>query len=76
MQTAQSFSYDLLMRAYRTLLAEQEAGEMPVVTDDAGIVEFALGQQVYLLPGSSRNIKITTPEDLLLAELLLNSARH
>ncbi len=76
MQTPQSFSYDLLMRAYRTLLAEQEAGEMPVVTDDAGIVEFALGQQVYLLPGSSRNIKITTPEDLLLAELLLNSARH
>lgn len=76
MQTPQSFSYDLLMRAYRNLLAEQKAGEMPVVTDDAGIVEFALGQQVYLLPGSSRNIKITTPEDLLLAELLLKSTRH
>ncbi|MCH5333238.1 MAG: 2-C-methyl-D-erythritol 4-phosphate cytidylyltransferase [Agathobacter sp.] len=76
MQTPQSFSYDLLMGAYRALLAELETGGMPVVTDDAGVVERALGQRIYLLPGSSQNIKITTPEDLMLAELLLKSVRH
>jgi 2-C-methyl-D-erythritol 4-phosphate cytidylyltransferase len=39
-------------------------------TDDARVVE-ALGIQINLVEGSYENIKITTPEDLLLAEVLM-----
>jgi len=60
-QTPQVFRYDLLKRAYRRLKEE--------VTDDAAAVE-QLGQSVMLYPGSYDNIKITTREDLILAEIL------
>jgi 2-C-methyl-D-erythritol 4-phosphate cytidylyltransferase len=41
-----------------------------VGTDDASLVE-RLGVKVHILPGSYTNIKITTPEDLILANLFL-----
>ena len=63
-QTPQTFRYDLLMEAHRR--AEGEA------TDDAALVE-ALGVKVRLFEGSRRNIKVTTPEDLALAEALLKA---
>ncbi|MDO8614422.1 MAG: 2-C-methyl-D-erythritol 4-phosphate cytidylyltransferase [Dehalococcoidia bacterium] len=63
-QTPQVFRYDLLMRAHREVTQE--------VTDDAAMVE-ALGVPVKLFPGSRRNIKVTTPEDLALAAALLAS---
>jgi 2-C-methyl-D-erythritol 4-phosphate cytidylyltransferase len=40
------------------------------VTDDAMLVE-AMGVDVYVVKGSARSLKITTPTDLLLAEALL-----
>jgi 2-C-methyl-D-erythritol 4-phosphate cytidylyltransferase len=43
-------------------------------TDDAALVE-AMGVTVRLVPDSSRNIKITTPEDLALAEMLAGEVR-
>ena len=43
-------------------------------SDDAALVE-AMGITVRLVPDSSRNIKVTTPEDLALAELLAGAAR-
>jgi 2-C-methyl-D-erythritol 4-phosphate cytidylyltransferase len=43
-------------------------------TDDAALVE-ALGIPVRLVPDSSRNLKITTPDDLALAELLAGDER-
>ena len=43
-------------------------------TDDAALVE-AMGVPVRLVPDSNRNIKITTPEDLALAELLAGASR-
>lgn len=43
-------------------------------TDDAALVE-AMGVTVRLVPDSSRNIKVTTPEDLALAEMLAEAAR-
>jgi 2-C-methyl-D-erythritol 4-phosphate cytidylyltransferase len=43
-------------------------------TDDAALVE-AMGITVRLVADSSRNIKITTPEDLALAELLAGAER-
>lgn len=61
-QTPQCFRVDLLRRAHATVTAD--------VTDDAAMVE-ALGEPVWLYPGSRRNLKITTPEDLLVAEALL-----
>jgi 2-C-methyl-D-erythritol 4-phosphate cytidylyltransferase len=61
-QTPQAFRYDLLARAHREVTAD--------VTDDASMVE-ALGGPVRIVEGDRRNIKITTPEDLALAEALL-----
>ena len=60
-QTPQVFQYDLLVKAYREATAE--------VTDDAQIVELS-GGKVKLYMGSYDNIKITTPADLAIAEVL------
>lgn len=64
-QTPQAFRTDLIKEAYQKAKEEGYFG-----TDDATLVE-RLGRKVHLLPGLSTNIKITTLEDLLLAELLL-----
>ena len=61
-QTPQVFRYDLIMDAYRQ--ADDE------VTDDAALVE-KLGHKVEVYMGSYHNIKVTTPEDLAVAEVLL-----
>ena len=60
-QTPQVFRFDIITEAYR-----QAKGE---VTDDASLVE-QLGYQVKLYPGASSNIKVTTPDDLALAQVL------
>lgn len=61
-QTPQIFELGLLRRAYAY------AGKHPLaVTDDASLVE-ALGHPVAIAEGDYENIKITTPEDLLLAD--------
>ena len=65
-QTPQVFDAALLRGA---LQAAVTAGEE--ITDDCSAVE-RLGKGVYLTDGSYENIKITTPEDLILAEELLN----
>ncbi|WP_207713022.1 2-C-methyl-D-erythritol 4-phosphate cytidylyltransferase [Desulfofundulus sp. TPOSR] len=64
-QTPQGFKCSLLREAHRRAEAEKISA-----TDDASLVE-ALGHRVKLVPGSYRNIKITTPEDLAVAEALL-----
>lgn len=62
MQTPQTFEIDLLRRAY--------AGpELATFTDDATVVDDLC--RVQLVEGDYRNLKITTPEDLLIAEALL-----
>lgn len=66
-QTPQSFSYPLIRDAYEKVLAREDCA----VTDDAMVLEQATGQQVMVIEGSYRNIKITTPEDLLVAEAYL-----
>jgi 2-C-methyl-D-erythritol 4-phosphate cytidylyltransferase len=62
-QTPQAFGADVLRRAH----AQAGVGE---ATDDAALVE-ALGATVRVVPGDPRNLKITTPADLGLAEHLL-----
>lgn len=62
-QTPQVFRYDLLLRAHREITAD--------VTDDAAMVEM-LGLPVRTYEGRTRNIKITTPDDMALAEAYLH----
>ncbi len=61
-QTPQAFPRQVLVRAHA-----QQATHNVTVTDDAMLVEL-LGERVELLPGSPRNLKITTADDLELAE--------
>jgi 2-C-methyl-D-erythritol 4-phosphate cytidylyltransferase len=61
-QTPQVFLFDIIARAYQ-MMDEK-------VTDDASLVE-ALGYKVRVYMGSYENIKVTTPEDLALAEFIL-----
>ncbi len=63
-QTPQVFKYSLIMEAYKK--AEEDGVQ---ATDDAGLVE-RLPHPVKIVEGSSFNIKITTPEDLILAEAI------
>jgi len=65
--TPQCFRYDLLRKAY-----EQADVNDPALTDESALVE-RIGARVTTVTGNASNIKITTPEDLLLAEALLNS---
>ncbi|MFC2005447.1 2-C-methyl-D-erythritol 4-phosphate cytidylyltransferase [Chloroflexota bacterium] len=60
-QTPQVFRFDVIAEAYRQVKDE--------VTDDARLVE-KLGYRVKLYMGSYDNIKVTTPDDLALAEVL------
>ena len=66
-QTPQSFSYPLVYEAYRKMLADEDSA----ITDDAMVVERMTNQPVKLIEGNYRNIKITTPEDMLIAEMYL-----
>lgn len=66
-QTPQVFSYSLIKTAYEHLLC---SGGIKV-TDDAMVLEQMTGHSVKLIEGSYENIKITTPEDLVIAQALL-----
>lgn len=65
-QTPQVFRKELLLTAY------SQRTQVSSITDDAQLVE-AQGHAVYVVPGSTTNIKITTQEDLYLAEAILKS---
>lgn len=64
-QTPQAFSYALFARAQEAALKDGFIG-----TDEASLVE-RLGVEVSIVPGDERNLKVTTAEDLLLAEMFL-----
>jgi len=63
--TPQCFRYELLRKAYE--LADVND---PALTDESALVE-KTGARVTTIEGSTRNIKITTPQDLLIAETLI-----
>ena len=67
-QTPQVFRSDILRRAY-----EQEFDAR--FTDDATVVE-SLGAKIRLFKGERSNIKLTTPEDMVYAEAMLEQASH
>lgn len=66
-QTPQVFSYELIKDAYFELMRQTDIK----VTDDAMVLEQVKGIPVKLVEGSYENIKITTPEDLYIAEAFL-----
>ena len=66
-QTPQTFSYALIYEAYEEMLKTEDAA----ITDDAMVLERTKDKKSKLIEGSYRNIKITTPEDLLIANVYL-----
>ena len=63
-QTPQVFRFDIISEAHRKAKSN--------VTDDAGMVE-SLGHKVKVFKGSYTNTKVTTPEDLIIAEAIIKS---
>lgn len=69
-QTPQGFRYDVLKKAFDEAAADGFLG-----TDEASLVERS-GKEVAVVMGSPRNIKITTPSDMELAEFYFRSAKN
>lgn len=63
-QTPQTFELELLRKAYRTAYRNE-------FTDDASVVEYS-GVKINLIQGERENIKITYPEDIEIATILIN----
>lgn len=77
-QTPQVFSYGMILELYQRL--DREEGDLMAkgikITDDAMVVEYYTDTKVKLVEGSYDNIKITTPEDLAVAEAILEKKKH
>jgi 2-C-methyl-D-erythritol 4-phosphate cytidylyltransferase len=72
-QTPQTFESTLISRAYEKLIENEELllSKGVTITDDAMVVEYFEKVPVKLVQGSYENIKITTPDDLIIAETFL-----
>jgi 2-C-methyl-D-erythritol 4-phosphate cytidylyltransferase len=68
-QTPQAFSYPLIRQAYEKIMSDEKLQSN--ITDDAMIVEKWTSRKVKMIEGSYENLKVTTPDDLVLAEALL-----
>ncbi len=66
-QTPQTFEVELITKAYEIILSKENIA----VTDDAMVVEATMDIPVYLIEGNYENIKITTPEDLKVAQVFV-----
>lgn len=77
-QTPQVFEQSLITEAYATLIAQLEElkAQGIEITDDAMVVETMLGRKVKLVRASYENMKLTTPEDMKIAESLLDAAEE
>ncbi|MDO4488662.1 MAG: 2-C-methyl-D-erythritol 4-phosphate cytidylyltransferase [Eubacteriales bacterium] len=77
-QTPQAFNYKLICRAYYELrkTIEVYGTDISKITDDAVIVENMTSEKVAFVEGDYSNIKVTTPEDMAIAEALLKWQRE
>ena len=75
-QTPQVFSFPLIKEAYSILIRDEKRllAEGMLITDDAMVMETFTDTKVKLVEGSYENIKITTPEDLKIAEAFMDKA--
>jgi 2-C-methyl-D-erythritol 4-phosphate cytidylyltransferase len=67
-QTPQTFSLEKIKKAYNVKFKDS-------FTDDASVFE-AAGNEIHLVEGDYNNIKVTTPEDLVIAESLIKSFKY
>lgn len=74
-QTPQAFQYDSIMMSYQSFYKEPDKERLGI-TDDAMLYELYRKLPVKMLQGDYRNIKLTTPEDLLLAEKILDQMKE
>ena len=72
-QTPQVFSYELIRDAHRKALSNESylKSRGIILTDDAMVAEYAADCRARMVMSSYRNIKITTPEDLIIGEAFL-----
>lgn len=72
-QTPQTFAFSLILQAYEQMDSQKRrlAAEGIKITDDAMVLETFSDKKVKLVEGSYENIKVTTPEDLILAKAFL-----
>ena len=71
-QTPQCFALPIIYEAYKSIIQDEEEGwSIPVVTDDAMVLSYATDHEIKMVEADYRNIKITTPEDLLIAKMFL-----
>lgn len=72
-QTPQAFRFSVLWDAFEAYAKRRgkAPGQAAKITDDAMLVECMLGRRAALEPGDYRNIKLTTPEDMLIARAFL-----
>lgn len=77
-QTPQVFEMRIIMEAYERLsMGIARMKEQGIaITDDAGVVELFTNYKVRLVEGSYKNLKITTPEDMIVAEALLGAHQN
>lgn len=67
-QTPQTFAFEIIYKAYQQDYKEQ-------FTDDASVVE-SIGEEITIVEGNRKNIKITYPLDLLIAETILKNEEN
>lgn len=74
-QTPQAFSYLLIMKAYNKIIddirSQGDKGNEINITDDAMVVEYSINHPIKIIQGSYSNIKVTTPEDMLIGNAFL-----
>lgn len=77
MQTPQTFRFSLIRKAYEGLINREEELKQKgiAITDDAMAVETITSHDVRISEGAYTNMKITTPEDILIAESLVKSMK-
>lgn len=73
-QTPQVFEQSLIYGAYEKLSQDLKTGTAPKVTDDTMVAEYYMGVHAHMVMGSYYNIKVTTPEDLILGSAILDAS--
>lgn len=71
-QTPQCFSFPIIYEAYDKVIREESDGQkIPPITDDAMVLEYATAYKIRMVEADYCNIKITTPEDLGIAQVFM-----